>query len=162
MSNGYELPPNAFSQHTVASIGYAGISIVSAVMLARLTLLCLRPRRLASEEYLVLVAYVMFIVQCTLYIVIAPIQSRIIDVQRGKEPYYGGLVKDALLLGKLYNPALLMFWIILWLIKGSFLMLYRQMVIRLPVVYERVWWAIVGFCVVVSTQRDLCRWLTCG
>ena len=152
MSNGSKLPPNAFSQHTVSSIGYASIAIVSTVVFARLTLLCVRPRRLTSEEYLVLIAYVLFVAQCSLYVVIAPIQSRILDVQRGKEPYYEELVNDALLLGKLYNPALWMFWMILWLIKGSFLMLYRHMVIRLPVIYERVWWAMVSFCIIVSIK----------
>lgn len=100
-----------------------------------------------------LISYVLFVAQCSLYVVIAPIQSRILDVQRGKEPYYEGLAKDALLLGRLYNPALWMFWILLWLIKGSFLMLYRQMVIRLPIFYERVWWAIVSFCILVSIKQ---------
>lgn len=71
-------------------------------------------------------------------------------VQEGKVPYYDGLLQDRLMLGRLYNPALIIFWVTLWSVKFSLLLLYRMIFNGLPVVYTKVWWSIVAFCIVES------------
>lgn len=66
-----------------------------------------------QQKTLVFVAYMFFIAQCSLYIAIAPLSDRVLGIQEGKIPYYDGLLQDGLTLGRLYNPALMIFWIIL-------------------------------------------------
>jgi hypothetical protein len=91
---------NSFSQKTVLTVGYIAVSVVSAVMVARIILGVLRPRRLASEDYCVFVASAFFVSQCALYITIAPVSDRVMAVQEGRAPYYSGTDSGGLSAGE--------------------------------------------------------------
>jgi hypothetical protein len=143
---------NSFTQTTVLKVGYASIAIVSLVMVARIALQPMRPRRLAAEDYLIFFAYSLFISQCALYINMSPIRDRINEVTDGKIPPYATLTDDAKMLGKLYFPALLFFWTILWSIKFALLLLYRKLTAGLVSMYNKVWWCMVVFCGIVSFE----------
>jgi hypothetical protein len=151
-SQGVKPPSNSFSQTTVLSVGYVAVSVVSAVMVARIVLLFMRPKKLAAEDYCVFVAYAFFVSQCALYITIAPVSDRVMAVQEGRAPYYPELIDEGFLLGRLYFPALIIFWVILWLVKFGLLFLYRKLMVGMPTVYTRIWWSIVAFCAIVSQR----------
>ncbi|RAR05445.1 cfem domain-containing protein [Stemphylium lycopersici] len=141
---------NSFSQTTVLTVGYVAVSVVSAVVIARVMLQITRSRKLGAEDYCVFLAYAFFVSQCALYIAIAPLSDRVMAVQEGKAAYYPELIHEGILLGKLYFPALLIFWVILWLIKLGLLLLYRRLMIGLPGYYQKIWWSIVVFCGILS------------
>jgi hypothetical protein len=141
---------NSFSQKTVLTVGYIAVSVISAVMVARIILGVSRPRRLASEDYCVFVASAFFVSQCALYITIAPVSDRVMAVQEGRALYYSELIAEGFLLGRLYFPALIIFWVILWLVKFGLLFLYRKLMVGLPGYYNKIWWFIVVFCAIVS------------
>ncbi|KAJ8114400.1 hypothetical protein OPT61_g3714 [Boeremia exigua] len=161
MSDANKLPTNAFPQRTVAAVGYTAIAVVTVVLIARISLHFYRPKKLATEDYLVFVAYIFFIVQCSLYIAIAPLSDRVLGVQEGRIPYYEGLLDDGLMLGRLYNPALMVFWIILWSVKFSLLFLYRKLLVGLPIVCYRLWWVIVAFCIVTQIGNFVAYFMSC-
>ncbi|KNG50943.1 cfem domain-containing protein [Stemphylium lycopersici] len=145
-SEGIKKSSNSFSQPTVLTVGYVAVSVVSAVVIARVMLQITRPRKLGAEDCCVFLAYAFFVSQCALYIAIAPLSDRVMAVQEGKAAYYPELIHEGILLGKLYFPALLIFWVILWLIKLGLLLLYRRLMVGLPGYYQKIWWSIVVFC----------------
>jgi hypothetical protein len=149
-SEGVKKSSNSFSQTTVLTVGYVAVSVVSAVMIARIVLYVTGPKRLGAEDYCVFLAYAFFVSQCALYITIAPLSDRDMAVQEGRAPYYPALIDEGFLLGRLYFPALIIFWIILWLVKFGLLLLYRKLLVGLPRIYNRIWWSIVVFCAIVS------------
>jgi len=151
-SEGIKKSSNSFSQTTVLTVGYVAVSVVSVVMIARIVLLALRPKRFVAEDYCVFLAYAFFVSQCALYIAIAPLSDRVVAVQEGRAPYYPELIDEGFLLGRLYFPALIIFWIILWLVKFSLLFLYRKLLVGVPSVYNKIWWFIVVFCAIVSPR----------
>jgi hypothetical protein len=104
-SQGVKPPSNSFSQTTVLTVGYVTVSVVSVVMVARMVLLFMRPKKLAAEDYCVFPAYAFFVSQCALYITIAPVSDRVMAVQEGRAPYYPELIDEGFLLGRLYFPA---------------------------------------------------------
>ena len=151
-SQGFKKSSNSFSQTTVLTVGYVAISVVSVVMIARVVLHVMRPKRLGTEDYCAFLAYAFFVSQCALYITISPLSDRVMAVQEGRAPYYPELIEEGFLLGRLYFPALIIFWIILWLVKFGLLLLYRKLLVGLPCVYNKIWWSIVVFCAIVSTR----------
>jgi hypothetical protein len=58
-------------------------------------------------------------------------------------------------------PLIKLFWTVLWCIKASFLALFFRLVKTLPV-YRRVWYGIVGFCVIAYIGCWLASALTCS
>ncbi|KAI4950177.1 hypothetical protein J4E91_004833 [Alternaria rosae] len=151
-SEGIKKSSNSFSQTTVLTVGYVAVSVVSVVMIARIVLFLLQPKRLVAEDYCVFLAYASFVSQCALYIAIAPLSDRVVAVQEGRAPYYPELIDEGFLLGRLYFPALIIFWIILWLVKFNLLFLYRKLLVGVSSVYNKIWWFIVVFCAIITAN----------
>ncbi|RAR12577.1 cfem domain-containing protein [Stemphylium lycopersici] len=160
-SEGIKKSSNSFSQTTVLTVGYVAVSVVSAMVIARVILQITRPRKLGAEDYCVFLAYAFFVSQCALYIAIAPLSDRVMAVQEGKAAYYPELIHEGILLGKLYFPALLIFWVILWLIKLGLLLLYRRLMVGLPGYYQKIWWSIVVFCGITQVGNIVCYIESC-
>jgi hypothetical protein len=145
----------SFTQTTLRGVGYAAISIVTVVMLARVTLQFSRPRKVQAEDYCMAFAYVLFVTQCVLYIIISPIRDRVQDFTDGKAPLYPELAHDGFLVGRLIFPALIFFRLILWTVKFGLLLLYRKLITGLPGLYTKIWWFLVVFCSIVRITRKL-------
>jgi Ni,Fe-hydrogenase I cytochrome b subunit len=145
----------SFSQTTVRAVGYAAIAIVTVVMLARVALHTLRPRKVQAEDYCMVFAYTLFVAQCVLYIILSPIRDRVQDFTEGRTPLYPELAHDGFLVGRLIVPALIFFWFILWTVKFGLLLLYRKLIAGLPGLYTKIWWFLVVFCGIVSSIHQI-------
>jgi len=143
---------NYISLDTLLNCGYAMIAVVSAFAVTRLAIRVTRPKAIAVEDVLVLLSYLCFLVQTILYIKIARTMFRVSAVITGQIPPYADLAEDALEQIKVFFANTLLFWCILWLVKGSLLSLYRKL-IGTNKQYRNLWWGVVIFCVLVSTQR---------
>lgn len=67
-------------------------------------------------------------------------------------PPYKTMMEDAALMLRLITAAQMCFYTLLFAVKISLLCLYCKLLAGLPGVYRKVWWAIVTFCVLVSSQ----------
>lgn len=112
--------------------GYAMIGIVSGFVLTRVGIRIFQPRPLTVEDVLVALSYATFLTSTALYIWIAPVIFRISDVISGKATPYATMEADANNLIKAFFVNTLLFWICLWLVKGSLLSLYRKLVSTVP------------------------------
>lgn len=147
----------SFSAETVQVVGYVTLTVVSVVVLARIALQYARPRRIAAEDYWMAFAYVLFVAQCILYIILSPMRERVRQYTNGDIGPYPKLKEDAYLIGRLIFPALLFFWTILWSVKFGLLLLYRKLTVGLPGLYTKIWWFLVVFYAVVSWRSFLPR-----
>lgn len=155
--SGAAAKPDAFSDHQIILTAYAFIGVTSAFALARIALHWLAPRRPTYEDGLVFFAWICDVAMCSLYISLARPAQRLSNFKQGLIPMYPTVREDGRYVSRLYFCAPLLFWMLLWSIKLSFLLLYRKLLDGLPMVYTYMWWFIVFMCVAVSVHRfELC------
>lgn len=70
-------------------------------------------------------------------------------------PPYRTMLEDAALMLRLLTAGQMCFYTLLLSVKLSLLTLYRKLLADTPVIYKRLWWATVGFCILVRRINDL-------
>ncbi|KAF1978806.1 hypothetical protein BU23DRAFT_448510 [Bimuria novae-zelandiae CBS 107.79] len=148
-----DVRPDAFSDREIMSTAYALIGITSAFALARIAISFVTPRHLTLEDALVFFAYVENLAMCSLYISLAPGAQRLSNVKLGNATLYPTLQGDVRYISRRYFVAPLLFWMLLWSIKFSFLMLYRKLLQGISKIYTYIWWFIVVVCIAVSATQ---------
>jgi hypothetical protein len=141
---------NGFAQGTVLKVAYSMLGLTSSVVLIRIVLNILKPRRLTASDYFVFIAFVFHVTKCTLYVALSPYMQRVYAVSNGETEPYPELLHDRILMAKMVFTAFCMFWAVLWSIKLSLLLLYRRLLVGISQRYTVVWWCIAGICLVVS------------
>jgi hypothetical protein len=146
---------NGFAQGTVLKVAYSMLGLTSSVILARVGLNILKPMRLTASDYFVFIAFGLYVTKCALYILVSPYMQRVYAVANGDLPPYDGLQQDRVIMAKMVFAAFCMFWMVLWSIEFSLLLLYRRLLVGIACRYTIVWWSITGICLVVShISRD--------
>ncbi|KAF3032371.1 hypothetical protein E8E11_002939, partial [Didymella keratinophila] len=79
---------NGFAQGTVLEVAYSMLSLTSCVMLARIGLNFVKPKRWTVSDYPVFFAFACYATMCALYITLPPYMQRLYDVANGKIPPY--------------------------------------------------------------------------
>jgi hypothetical protein len=151
---------NGFALHTVVRVAYSVLGLTSLVVLARVGLNILSPRHLTASDYLVFVAFVVYIAMCVLYILVSPYMRRVYAVVNGDTAPYETLAEDAIIMSKMFFAAHCMFWATPWLTRFSLLLLYRRLLVGVHKGFTIVWWAIVAICLLVSQLSFLIRLLS--
>lgn len=64
-------------------------------------------------------------------------------------PPYPTMMEDAALMLRLITAGQMCFYTLLFSVKMSLLTLYRKLLAGLPSLYQKIWWGIVAFCVLV-------------
>jgi magnesium-transporting ATPase (P-type) len=145
---------NGFAQGTVLKVAYSMLGLTSAVVLARIGLNIIKPRRLTASDYFVFIAFATYLTMCALYIAVSPYMQKVYAVMNGEMQPYPGLPHDGVLMAKVIFTAFCMFWMVLWCIKLSLLLLYRRLLHGISRRYTVVWWCIAGICLVVSCHHS--------
>ena len=140
---------NGFAQGTVLKVAYSMLGLTSSVVLARIGLNIIRPRRLTASDYFVFVAFAIYVTMCALYIALSPYMQRVYAVSNREIPPYPDLRHDSMMMAKMVFIAFCMFWAVLWSIKLSLLLLYRRLLNGISPRWTFVWWCIAGICLVV-------------
>jgi hypothetical protein len=140
---------NGFAQGTVLKVAYFMLGLTSCVILARIGLNFVKPKRWTASDYLVFFAFACYATMCALYLSLSPYMQRLYDAANGKIPPYPGMQLETVKMTKMIFAAPCMFWMTLWSIKLSLLCLYRRLLVGLPGRYTVVWWSIVGVCLAV-------------
>ncbi|RYN26799.1 hypothetical protein AA0118_g151 [Alternaria tenuissima] len=153
---------NGFAQGTVLKVAYSMLGLTSSVVLTRIVLNILKPRRLTASDYFVFIAFVFHVTKCTLYVALSPYMQRVYAVSNGETEPYPELLHDRILMAKMVFTAFCMFWAILWSIKLSLLLLYRRLLIGISQRYTVVWWCIAGICLVTFAGNYFFYFQSCG
>ncbi|KAF1947957.1 hypothetical protein EJ02DRAFT_391409 [Clathrospora elynae] len=153
---------NGFAQGTVLSITYSMLGFTTFVVLARVGLNILRPKRLTASDYFVFLAFAFYVIMCALYISVSPYMQRVYAVINGETPPYATMKEDAVVMTKMIFAAPCMFYLTLWSIKLSLLFLYRKLLIGISKQYIVIWWGIAGFCVLTFGGNYIMYFRSCG
>lgn len=140
-------PEGILAASTIISIGYALIAVTSAFAIARIGAHFVAPKKISVEDGMVFLAFASNVAMCSVNIALAPIQDRMILVTLGLADVYPEIVDHGIFVSRCYFSTGLIFYIILWIVKFAFLLLYRKLLAGLPKVYTWVWWGIVALCV---------------
>lgn len=143
---------NYVTKQQLLSTSYAMIALTSLFALVRIGIQTTRPKKLVAEDYLMYLAFAFYIAMAVMYIVVTPAMFRISGVMSGASPPYATLLDDSLFIIKIFFANTMMFWLVLWTVKFSLLTLYRRLMLGLSSVYMKLWWAVFGFCVLVSRR----------
>ena len=144
---------NGFAQGTVLKVAYFMLGLTSSIVLARIGLNILKPKKLAASDYVVFLGFAFYVTKCALYITLSPYMQKVYAVVNGEISPYPELLHDQVVMTKMVFVAFCMFWAVLWSIKLSLLLLYRRLLVGIPRRYSIVWWIIAGICLIVSSDH---------
>ncbi|KAF9894027.1 hypothetical protein FE257_008999 [Aspergillus nanangensis] len=143
----------------IQGTGYALIGLTTLVVIARFSTSLSRLKELKAEDYLLALAYAIFLVLAILYIIIAPTLFKIKAVQLGQTPPYATLMEDSFKLQAFFFFTTGSLWLCLWMIKFSLLAMYKRLLNGRA--YFIAWWGLLGFCIATLIGCILSSWLSC-
>ncbi|KAH7068017.1 hypothetical protein BKA63DRAFT_104029 [Paraphoma chrysanthemicola] len=121
---------------------YGMLTLTTVFVIARtLTTQVLRPKRWLPQDAIIYVAYILYIILAVLYIVVTPILFRLTAVGEKRMKPYPTLRDEHKLMVRIFFVNTMFFWLVLWTVKLSFLMLYRRLIEGLHNIYIKLWWA---------------------
>jgi len=127
---------------------WAMVVLTTFVFLSRAVVRFRRPHQVAAADYILLLAYIFFMVQAILYLVtISPIY-RWQAAFAGETEMYPNFVADLIVMRKVMLINSYVLWCTLWSVKFAFLSLYWKLVQQLPL-YIKMWWAVTIFTTLV-------------
>lgn len=138
------------SESQLSGVVYSMIILASLFVLARSGVqVCMR-RKLEAQDFLLYAAFILFLATTICYLVIFSKVFMIARVSVGVLEPGPTFQADMITYVRMMFVTTTLFWISLWLVKLSFLSLYRKLLEGLPIVYMRLWSAVLVFCVIVS------------
>jgi hypothetical protein len=150
---GSTLRQTPITKDEILRIDYAMMVLVSVFIFARVVFQAARRKNLELQDYFIYLAYAFYLSLCILYIIVTPILFRIQDVAAGLLPMPSDFLSTAGYTSRLIFSAQMCFYACLWSVKFSLLCLYRKLLVGLPQIYIRIWWAIVVICFLVCKNH---------
>lgn len=105
---------NYVSSGLLLRTAYGMIATTTVVFAGRVGIRIWRPKRIMAEDYILLLAYLLFLCTTILYIVVTPTMYKISDVISGKTPPYAEMLEDSLFMIKVFFANTMLFWFTLW------------------------------------------------
>jgi hypothetical protein len=139
------------SESQLSGVVYSMIVLASVFVLARSGLQIHMRRRLEAQDYLLYAAFILFLTKAICYLVVFPKVFMIARVSVGMIEPGPTFQDDMIMYVRMMFVTTTLFWISLWLVKLSFLSLYKKLLEGLPEIYMRLWTAVLAFCVIVSS-----------
>ncbi|KAH7406819.1 hypothetical protein DE146DRAFT_405826 [Phaeosphaeria sp. MPI-PUGE-AT-0046c] len=137
------IPEQRFVEVSVSMVVLASIFV-----LARIGIQIWRRKMMHLQDYLIYFAYIAFLTMSICYLIIIPNIYRIGRVTVGIMTPWPTITEDVIIYTRLMFVTTSLFWLSLWLVKLSLLTLYKNLMDGLPMVYMRLWWALLVFCLV--------------
>jgi len=100
---------NGFAQGTVLKVAYFMLGLTSSIVLARIGLNILKPKKLAASDYVVFLGFAFYVTKCALYITLSPYMQKVYAVVNGEIPPYPELLHDQVVMTKMVFVAFCMF-----------------------------------------------------
>ncbi|KAI5462642.1 hypothetical protein BGZ63DRAFT_423883 [Mariannaea sp. PMI_226] len=151
----------ALTNTVLLATGISATIITSLVAAARTAMSIIHRRRFGWDDGWLLAAYIFFIVVASLYMAVGPYLFRFNDIAAGKLQPYPTITDDILYVQKSFFVTTSGLWICLWCTKFSLLALYKKLLVNLPF-YQKIWWAVVVFCILVLAGAITSSMLSCS
>jgi hypothetical protein len=142
--------PTPITQTELIQTNAAMLALTSLFIFARIGIHIARRKSLELHDVFIYSAYVLYLALWICYRIVIGPMFRAYAVYTGERPPYPALMHDASQMLRLITAAQMCFYTVLLCVKLSLLTLYRKLLKGLPIVYERIWWAILAVVVLVS------------
>ena len=142
--------PTPITQTELIQTNAAMLALTSLFIFARIGIHIARRKSLELHDVFIYSAYVLYLALWICYRIVIGPMFRAYAVYTGERPPYPALMHDASQMLRLITAAQMCFYTVLLCVKLSLLMLYRKLLKGLPIIYERIWWAILAVVVMVS------------
>ena len=142
--------PTPITQTELIQTNAAMLALTSLFIFARIGIHIARRKSLELHDVFIYSAYVLYLALWICYRIVIGPMFRAYAVYTGERPPYPALMHDASQMLRLITAAQMCFYTVLLCVKLSLLMLYRKLLKGLPIIYERIWWAILAVVVLVS------------
>ncbi|KAJ4256094.1 hypothetical protein NW762_009170 [Fusarium torreyae] len=149
------------SRASIRNTGVALIIVASIAVAFRLYFSIVHHKRFRIEDIWLASCYIFFIVLAILYLYIVPAFFRLTDLGEGLIEPYATANDDALFIQKGLFTVSACLWFCLWSAKFSLLWMYKKLLVQLPF-YMKLWYALVGFCVVTLIGSIITLFLACS
>ncbi|KAG5773741.1 hypothetical protein H9Q72_000611 [Fusarium xylarioides] len=149
------------SRSSIRNTGIALIIVASIAAGFRLYLAIIHHKSIRVEDAWLASCYVFFLVLAILYLYIVPAFFRLTDLGEGVIEPYATANDDALFIQKGLFTVSACLWFCLWSAKFSLLWIYKKLLVQLPF-YMRLWYALVGFCVLTLIGNIVTLFLACS
>lgn len=114
----------------------------------------------APEDIAMYVALSAFIIQCSLYMVAMPTLYNALAIEAGKMAPYASLSKDLVPMLKMFLSVLIFFWLTLWAVKCSLLLMFKRLTVGLPV-FIRLWWCVMAIVILTFIGAVVSDFMSC-
>lgn len=132
--------------HTNASM----LVVTSLFVFSRAALHISKRKTFEPQDFFIYLAYILYVSLWSCYLAAVPPLYRL-NPLNGEIGHYTTTIEDAANALKLILAAQTCYYTLLLSVKLSLLTLYRKLLVGLPYVYNKIWWAIVVLCIAVSS-----------
>ena len=139
----------------------AMLALATIVTIARGYVQARRRKPMESQDYLLFTGYILFLAMSVSTLLVSSKIFMIYKVQSHLIPPPITLKADIIWGVRMVNACNVLFLLSLWMVKLSFMALYRKLIKGLPGPYTQLWWMVIIFCLLVSPSlRESCLLLT--
>ena len=129
---------------------YAMLALATIFTIARACVQALRRTAMESQDYLLYTGYILFL---ALSVSTLLVSSKIFMIYRVRSHLISPpkTMKEDIIWGvRMVNACNVLFLLSLWMVKLSFMALYKKLIKGLSGPYTQIWWMVIVFCVLVS------------
>lgn len=121
----------------------------------------LRKVPLEMEDIFMYLALVAFILTVALYYATIETFFRITALAVGQGEPWPGMADDLVVMLKEFFVVQFFFWLTLWAVKWSLLFMFKRLTNGLPV-YNKIWWAVFAYSVLVFIGSCISNFTSCS
>jgi hypothetical protein len=144
-------PKTPITRDELVRTNTAMLVLTSAFVLSRVTLQISKRRSFELSDFFIYLAFALFVSMWTCYLMAVPPMFRIFAVLGGLTKPYATVMQDTAAMLRFITAGQMCFYTLLFSVKMSLMTLYRKLLAGLPGAYKKIWWAIVSFCMIVSS-----------
>ncbi|KAK7424645.1 hypothetical protein QQZ08_008528 [Neonectria magnoliae] len=146
---------------SIRNTSIALIAVTTITVSLRLLSALIHHKTFRAEDGWLASCYTFFLVLAIRYLYIVPAFFRLSDFGEGLIEPYATLNDDALFIQKGLFTASACLWFCLWSAKFSLLSMYKKLLSQLPF-YVKLWYALVGLCVLTLIGSLITLFLACS
>ncbi|KAH4033735.1 hypothetical protein HBI81_154470 [Parastagonospora nodorum] len=161
MSSHQPLPKTPISRAELVRTNCSMLALTSIFVLARAAVQISKRRAFELPDFFIYLSYILYVALWSCYIIVVPPMFHLYAVIGREIPPYKTMMEDAALMLRLLTAGQMCFYTLLLSVKLSLLTLYHKLLVGTPVIYKRVWWATVGFCILAWVGSVFSSIFTC-
>lgn len=113
------------------------------------------------EDLAMYVALSAFVTQFALYLAAIPTLYNALAIAAGRMAPYASLPMDLVAMLKEFLAVSIFFWLTLWAVKCSLLLMFKRLTVGLPM-YERAWWCVMVIVILTFIGAVVSNFTSCS